>query len=153
MSDDRRGWDGLRGYESFAAGETGALGTTEVTAAAIVAFASEWDPQPFHLDEAAGRASMLGGLAASGWHTASMAMRLIADNLLAGARAMGSGHIRDLKWLKPVLAGDRIEARYLIREVRASSRGDRGYLEADIAVDNQHGEAVMSFSCTIIVGR
>ncbi len=69
------GTDGLRGFETFTAGETGPLGDVAVTRDAVVAFAGAWDPQPFHLDEAAGRASPLGGHAASGWHTCAMLMR------------------------------------------------------------------------------
>lgn len=153
MADDNPVWAGRRGYQSFTAGESGALGGVEVTRDAVVAFASAWDPQPFHLDEEAGRASPLGGHAASGWHTASLLMRLLADHLLAGARSMGSGHVRDLKWLKPVLVGDRLTGRYLIREVRPSSRGDRGYVDTDCALENQRGETVVSFSSTIIIGR
>jgi acyl dehydratase len=142
-----------RGYEELRVGEAGILGTVDVTREAVVEFASAWDPQPFHLDEEAGRASPLGGLAASGWHTCSLVMRLLVDNLLVDLKAMGSGGIRDLKWLKPVLAGDRITARYEIVSVRPSSRGDRGYADAVFTVENQRGEQVLSMACPIIVGR
>lgn len=153
MTEDNPVWKGRRGYESFAPGESGSLGMVEITRDQVVTFAAAWDPQPFHLDEEAGRASPLGGLAASGWHTASLLMRLLADNLLAGARSMGSGHVRDLKWLRPVLVGDHLTGRYLIRDVRPSSRGDRGYVDTDCAMENQRGETVASFSSTIIIGR
>lgn len=153
MTEDNPVWKGRRGYESFAPGENGSLGMVEITRDQVVTFAAAWDPQPFHLDEEAGRASPLGGLAASGWHTASLLMRLLADNLLAGARSMGSGHVRDLKWLRPVLVGDHLTGRYLIRDVRPSSRGDRGYVDTDCAMENQRGETVASFSSTIIIGR
>jgi acyl dehydratase len=142
-----------RGWESVAVGESGELGSMEVTREAVVAFAAQWDPQPFHLDEEAGRASPLGGHAASGWHTCSMVMRLMADSLLPGLKAMGSGGIRDLKWIKPVLVGDRITARYEITAVRGSSRGDRGYADATFTAENQHGQPVLTMACAIIIGR
>lgn len=145
-------WQGRRGFDSFNVGETGDLGSARLEKDAIIAFASQWDPQPFHLDEAAGRASPLGGLAASGWHTASLTMRLLADNLLAGSRSMGSGRVRDLKWIRPVLAGDTIHARYEVKEVRASGRGDRGYVEAAFTAENQRGEPVLSMAATLIIG-
>jgi acyl dehydratase len=142
----------LRGFSTFRPGETGSLGSVSVNRDEVVAFATAWDPQPFHLDEAAGLASPLKGHAASGWHTASLLMRLLADNLLAGARSMGSGHVRDLRWIKPVLVGDRLSARYAVREVRPSSRGDRGYVETDFVVENQNGVAVLTMSATLIIG-
>ncbi len=141
-----------RGFSTFQPGETGPLGTVELTRDEVVAFASAWDPQPFHLDEAAGLASPLKGHAASGWHTASLLMRLLADTLLAGARSMGSGHVRDLRWVKPVLVGDRLAARYVVREVRPSSRGDRGYVETDFVMENQNGVTVLTMSATLIIG-
>lgn len=144
--------DGRRGFATFIAGETGELGSVDVVADEVVAFAAAWDPQPFHLDEAAGQASPLGGHAASGWHTASLTMRLIATALLSGARSMGSGQVRDLRWLKPVLVGDRLDARYRVESVRPSSRGDRGYVETVFAVTNQRGDTVFSMASTLIIG-
>ncbi len=108
----------LRGFADFEAGETGRLGEVAVTQEAVVAFASAWDPQPFHLDEAAGRASPLGGHAASGWHTCAMLMRQLVDGLLSGARSMGSGAVTNLKWLKPVLVGDRLSSTYRVESIR-----------------------------------
>lgn len=142
----------LRGFASFRPGEGGEVGSTVVERDAIVEFASEWDPQPFHLDEEAGKASPLGGLAASGWHTASILMRLIADGLLAGAKSMGSGRVRDLKWIRPVLAGDTLTARYDVQGVRPSSQGDRGYVDTVFSAVNQRGEPVISMSATLIIG-
>jgi len=144
---------GLRGYESFSAGETGPLGTVAIERDEVVAFASAWDPQPFHLDEAAGRASPLGGHAASGWHTAALLMRQLVDHLLSGAKSMGSGAVTDLKWAKPVLVGDVLAATYAVKAVRPSSRGDRGYVETGFAVTNQRGETVLTMNATLIVGR
>ena len=93
-------------YEDFVEGATFALGTKAVTAAEIIEFASEFDAQPMHLDEAAGKASILGGLSASGWHTCAMFMRLICDGFLLDSTSQGSPGIDYAKWKKPVLAGD-----------------------------------------------
>ena len=92
-------------FEDYAAGQVIDLGTYAVTAAEIREFASEFDPLPFHLDEAAARASLLGGLAASGWHVCSMLMRMIADSWLNKSVSMGSNCLSEVKWLKPVFAG------------------------------------------------
>lgn len=142
-----------RGFERFREGDEADLGSVEVREADVVRFASAWDPQPFHLDAEAGRASPLGGHAASGWHTAAMLMRLLVDNFLSGVKSMGSGQIRNLKWLKPVLVGDRLSARCRVTSIRASTRGDRGYVETDFTVANQRGEPVLTMSATLIVGR
>lgn len=144
----------LKGFQSFAAGDGGSLGTVEITTADVVAFASDWDPQPFHLDAEAGRASPLGGHAASGWHTASLLMRLLATNLLKGVKSMGSPGVRDLKWLRPVLVGDTLEATFAVLAVRPSAtRTDRGYVDASFQMTNQRGEPVFAMTTTIIVGR
>ncbi|WP_181707339.1 MaoC family dehydratase [Chthonobacter rhizosphaerae] len=144
----------LRGFESFREGDAGDLGSVVIEAGDVVAFASDWDPQPFHLDAEAGRASPLGGHAASGWHTASLLMRLLATRLLAGVKSMGSPGVRDLKWLKPVLVGDTLTARYTVLAVRPSAtRHDRGYVDAAFEMTNQAGEPVFAMATTIIVGR
>ena len=93
-------------FEDFAVGQVIDLGSYAVTAAEIREFANEFDPQPFHLDEAAGKASILGGLAASGWHVCSILMRMIAVSWLNKSASMGSNGVSEVKWLKPVLAGE-----------------------------------------------
>jgi acyl dehydratase len=142
----------LRGYEDFQPGETGSLGMVEITREEVVSFATAWDPQPFHLSEEAGRASPLGGFAASGWHTASLLMRLIATGLLAGVKSMGSGGVRDLKWSRPALVGMRLSGRYSVTAVRPSSRGDRGYVDMEFTLADEAGAVVTAFSSTVIVG-
>lgn len=149
MTDER---PALRGYESFTAGERGDLGIVVVDRDAVTRFAGAWDPQPFHLDEEAGKASPLGGLAASGWHTASLLMRLIATGLLARVKSMGSGGVRDLKWAKPVLAGETLSGRYVVLSVRPSSRGDRGYVDMTFELTDRSGEVVTAFTSSVIVG-
>lgn len=142
----------LRAYYDFHPGETGDLGAVSIGRDDVIAFASQWDPQPFHLDEAAGAASPLGGLAASGWHTASLLMRLIADGLLNGAKSMGSGGVRDLRWHRPVRPGETLAGRYEVLSVRPSSRGDRGYVDMRFALVGADGEPATSYSGTVIVG-
>ena len=90
----------MRTYEDFAVGHTGSLGQKLVVADEVVAFALEFDPQPFHLDVQAGKASLLGGLAASGWHTSAMLMRMIYDAFLHETAGLGSPGIDEVKWLK-----------------------------------------------------
>jgi acyl dehydratase len=108
-------------FEDYAAGQTFALGPHEVTAEAIIAFAREFDPQPFHLDEAAARNSLLGGLAASGWHSTAMLMRLMCDACLSRSAILGSSGMDEVKWLSPVLAGDVLSGSFAITGTRASA--------------------------------
>ena len=111
----------IRHFEDFEAGQSFDLGPHRVTAEAIIAFAKEFDPQPFHLDEAAARNSILGGLAASGWHSTAMLMRLMCDACLSQSAILGSSGMDEVKWLAPVLAGDVLSGTFRITETRASS--------------------------------
>jgi len=109
-------------YEDFPAGEVRAYGRWEVTPEEIVEFAAEFDPQPFHLDAEAGRDSILGGLSASGWHVCAMMNRMMVDAYLGRSASMGSFGIKEMKWLKPVLAGDVLTIRRTTLEKRVSAR-------------------------------
>ncbi|ODN71570.1 MaoC family dehydratase [Methylobrevis pamukkalensis] len=143
-----------RAFEDFSPGEAALLGSVDVQPADMIAFAELYDPQPFHLDAEAGAASPLGGLAASGWYTAGLAMRLLAEGLLNRSLSMGSGGVTDLKWVRPVLGGDRLTAGYEVLATRPStSRRDRGYVDIALSVDNQNGERVFSYFCSVIMGR
>ena len=127
-------------FEDFAVGQVIDLGSYAVTAAEIREFASEFDPQPFHLDEAAGRASLLGGLAASGWHVCAMFMRLLADGWLNKSASMGSNGVPEVKWLKPVLAGEVLSGRVTILTKRVSSkRPEMGIFQCLFELFNQAG--------------
>ncbi|TIN57233.1 MAG: enoyl-CoA hydratase, partial [Mesorhizobium sp.] len=95
-------------YEDFIEGASIDLGSKLVSAAEIVEFAGEFDPQPMHLDEEAGKASILGGLAASGWHTCAMFMRMLCDAFLLDSTCQGAPGVDQVKWKKPVLAGDQL---------------------------------------------
>jgi acyl dehydratase len=135
-------------------GQTFALGQRRVTREEIVDFATAWDPQPFHLDEAAAQASIYGQLIASGWHTACVFMRLFADGLLNRAAAIGSPGLDELRWLKPVYGGDSLDARVEILEVRPSrSRPDRGAARIRCVVSNQRGDEVLTMIATVMFLR
>jgi acyl dehydratase len=112
-------------FEDFPAGAHFAIGPRLITAEEIIAFAREFDPQPFHLDEAAGKASILGGLAASGWHTSALMFRMMCDACLSQAEVLGSNCIDEVKWLKPVLAGDVLTGAFEITEARVSKSRPR----------------------------
>ncbi|HTZ37072.1 MAG TPA: MaoC family dehydratase [Stellaceae bacterium] len=140
-------------FEDFAVGQRFAAGPRRVEAAEIVAFAGQFDPQPFHLDDAAAKHSAFGGLAASGWHTAAMTMRLIVDS---GFRPAGGifGFGGELLWLKPVRPGDELRIDSEVLELRESrSRPDQGLLKARVTTYNQHGETVQTFTPTLLVER
>lgn len=130
-------------YEDFQPGREFALGPKHVTAAEIIEFATEFDPQPMHLDEEAGRASILGGLAASGWHTSSMFMRMMCDSYLLNSESEGAPGIDFMDWKKPVLAEDTLSGRSIVLEVRAMrSRPGIGIVKFRHEVENQKGEIV-----------
>jgi acyl dehydratase len=130
--------------EDFTPGRVLPLASQAITADAIVAFASEFDPQPMHLDEDAGKASILGGLSASGWHTASVFMRMMYDGWLADSSSEGSPGIDFMEWKKPVLAGDTLSGRSTVVEARRlQSRPGIGLVKFLHEVKNQNGDVVM----------
>ena len=132
-------------WEDFPVGGVRELGERVVSADEVRGFASRYDPQPFHVDEEAAKASIYGGLIASGWHTAAMVMRLMCDGYLLESASMGSPGIDNLRWLKPVRPGDRLRARMTVLEARASaSKPDRGTVKSKWEVFNQTGDLVMS---------
>jgi acyl dehydratase len=117
-------------WEDFSLGQVIDCGPRLVTAEEIKAFAAEFDPQPMHLDEQAARASMIGELCASGWHTCSIMMRMIVDGFLFDSASMGGLGVDEVKWLVPVRPGDILSVRANVQETRASkSRTDRGYIK------------------------
>ncbi len=120
------------------------LGSITPTREEIVAFAQQFDPQPFHLDEQAAKASVFGGLCASGWHTCSMAMRLMVTNFLQTAASLGSPGLENVKWLKPVFPNDTLRLQHRILETRPMrSRPDVGLVRTHWEMFNQHGEQVL----------
>jgi acyl dehydratase len=130
--------------EDFTPGRVLPLASCTLDAAAIIEFAGEFDPQPMHLDEEAGKASILGGLAASGWHTASLFMRMMYDGWLADSSSEGSPGIEFMKWKKPVIAGDTLSGQSTVVESRPlRSRPGIGLVKFLHEVTNQNGDVVM----------
>ena len=143
-----------RWFEDFTEGEVISLGARTVSRDEIVAFARLWDPQPMHLDEAGGDASLLAGLSASGWHTGCVLMRLFVDNLLEGSASLGSPGIERLKWIRPVHPDDTLTATMRVVETRTSaSRPRMGLIRGLFEVANQSGAVVMRMESTLMMGR
>ena len=142
----------LRHFEDLAVGEVIDLGTTLVTKEMIIAFATEFDPLPFHLDEDAARKSLLGGLASSGWQTAALSLKLLTDAFLSKVASAGGLGFSDLKWIRPVMKGDRIGGTATIAELRRS-RSHPQWGVATIAFDvrNQKREPVMTLCLANLV--
>ena len=141
-------------WEDLQPGTVRELGTASLTAQEIKDFARQYDPQPFHVDEDAGRRSIFGGLCASGWQTCSVAMRLTVDNLLSRSSSQGSPGLEGIKWLKPVFPGDRLALRYTVLEARPMrSRPDTGLSRARWEMFNQQGDKVMEMEGWGMFGR
>jgi acyl dehydratase len=131
-------------YEDLEVGQVLDLGARTVTAEEIVEFASEFDPQPMHLDEAAGKAGILGGLSASGWHTCSIYMRMVCDAFILQSTSEGAPGIEYVRWKKPVRPGDTLAGRATITTKRKSkSRPDLGFANCRGELENQKGEIVL----------
>ena len=131
-------------FEDFAPGEFAEYGDYAVTAAEIVEFARDFDPQPFHLDASAARDTFAGGLIASGWHTACLLMRMNCEGFLNRSTSQGGPGVDELAWLKPVRPGDRLRVRRTTLSARASrSRPTLGLVAFAFEVLNQDGEIVM----------
>jgi acyl dehydratase len=132
-------------FDDFQPGQVYELGSKLVTEQEIVAFAQQFDPQPFHLDPEAAKESVFGGLIASGWHTGAMWMRLYVDSLLGGASGQGSSGVEELRWLAPVRPGDTLSGRLIVLEVTSSdSHPERGTIRIRGEMENQEGVTVMS---------
>ena len=144
--------DELLHFEDFAVGQVIDLGSYAVSAAEIKEFAREFDPQAFHLDEAAGKASLLGGLAASGWHVCSMLMSMIANSWLNKSASMGSNGVSEVRWLKPVLAGETLSAAATIVSKRISSkRPELGIFECLFELFNEAGEKKTEMTAVVFM--
>jgi len=130
----------------------GGSGRIRVDKERIKSFAAEFDPQPFHLDENAAQASIFGGLAASGWHTAAMTMRLLVDSDFKPAGGIIGAGFQDFRWPRPVRPGDELRVQSEVLEVRPSkSRPDQGIVTVRTTTLNQHGEPVLIFVGNLIV--
>lgn len=141
-----RGPDKKCYFEDYVPGSVREFGAITVEQAEIIDFAKRYDPQVFHTDPEAAKNTIFGGLVASGWHTAALAMRLIVQHYLSAAATLGSPGIDELRWLKPVRPNDVISVRLTILETRPSrSKSDRGVIRSFIEVLNQNGEVVLSW--------
>ncbi|WP_291686706.1 MaoC family dehydratase [Bradyrhizobium sp.] len=155
----------MRFFEDIEVGQRRELGPFTFTADSIKRFAAQFDPQRFHLDEEEGRKSLFGGLAASGWHVGSVCMKLmVADGQRLAREAVARGEkvavwgpspgFRELRWIKPVLAGDTIHFFSEVESLRTSdSRPEWGIVQARNTGTNQRGELVFSFLATAFVPR
>jgi acyl dehydratase len=141
-------------FEDLAAGQEYDLGSRTVDREAIVEFASEFDPQPFHTDEDAAQQSIYGGLIASGWQTCGVYMRLLYDGVLHRVASMGSPGVDELRWLGPVRPGDTLSATLRIEAVRAStSKPDRGIVTTAGEMRNQDDDLVLTLKSPLMVKR
>jgi acyl dehydratase len=140
--------------EDLAAGQTFGSGRLRIDADRIKAFAAEFDPQPFHLDEEAAEHSILRGLAASGWHTAALTMRLLNDSAFRPAGGIVGAGCDELKWPRPVRPGDELHVESEILEVRPSkSRPEIGLVKVRTTTLNQLGEPVQILVANLVVPR
>lgn len=131
-------------WEDLAPGSVRELGSITPSAEDIKEFAEQFDPQPFHIDEAAGRRSIFGNLCASGWHTCSLAMKLTVENFLNESSSMGSPGLESLRWLKPVYPGDTLRLQHTILESRPlRTRTDTGLVRSSWDLFNQNDEKVL----------
>lgn len=140
--------------EDFAVGQVYGSGRIKVEKEGIQAFAAEFDPQPFHLDEDAARRSIFGGLAASGWHTAALTMRLLVQSELKPAGGIVGAGFDEFRWPLPVRPGDELSVESEVLEVRPSkSRPNQGVIKVRTTTRNQKGEAVQVSVGNLIVPR
>ena len=141
-------------FDDLALGMRFKSGEASVTKLGILRFAAEFDPQPFHLDEAAASNSIFRGLAASGWHTAAITMRLLVDSELKPAGGIVGAGFDDLRWPRPVRPGDELRVESEVLEVRPSkSRPDQGLIKVKTTTLNQDGEPVQISVGNLVVPR
>lgn len=143
-----------RWFDDFKPGDVAEFGDRVVTEAEIIAFATDYDPQPFHIDPVAARSSVFGHLVASGWHTGSLVMRLMVDHFITPESFMGSPGFDELRWTRPVLPGDRLHVRVtVLQSVPSRSKPDRGVVHSLTETFNQHGDVVMTMRGMVMVRR
>ena len=143
-----------RHWEDFAPGAVEIYGPRLVTREEIIAFAAEFDPQPMHLDEAAASVTLLGGLAASGWHSCCLLMRMLADGILLDAASMGAPGVDEVRWLKPLRPGMQIRLRATVLETRPSgSRPERGFVRFLFEVIDEQDAVLTDLACSQMLVR
>jgi acyl dehydratase len=141
-------------FEDFRPGDIAVYGPRRVTRAEIVAFAAEFDPQPMHMDEAAGSASLLGGLAASGWHSTAILMRMIADGFVLDSTSMGGPGVEEVRWRKPLRPDTDVRVRGTVLEARPSnSRPTVGFVKFRFELIDAADVVIADMVPTIMFGR
>lgn len=141
-------------WEDFHVGDVREFGAMTVRREDIIDFARRFDPQPFHLDDAGGRATPYGGLIASGWHTCALAMRMMCDEYLLDAASLGSPGLDSVRWTAPVRPGDTLRMRLTVLGTRAMrSRPDAGLVDTRWELFNQRGELVLDMRGWGMFGR
>ena len=141
-----------RYFEDYIVGVAREFGSIAVEEDEVIDFARRFDPQSFHTDPEAAKQSIFGGLIASGWHTASLMMRLVVEHYLNHATSLGSPGVDELRWLKPVRPGDTLSVRATVLEAtRSRSKPDRGLVRTLVEVLNQRGEVVMSLKAMNLI--
>jgi acyl dehydratase len=130
-------------FEDFEVGRAIEVGSRTISEEEIIAFATQFDPQPFHVDKEAAAKSIYGGIIASGWHTCSTIMRLMVDGFLRESSSMGSPGVDEIRWLKPVRGGDTLTVSTMVMQLSPStSKADRGIVHTVWQAKNQNGELV-----------
>jgi acyl dehydratase len=141
-------------FEDFSPGDVMIFGPRRVTREEIVAFAAEFDPQPMHLDEHAARATLLAGLAASGWHGCALLMRMISDGFVLDSSSMGGPGVEEVRWLRPLRPGTDVRVRATVLEARASkSRPRVGLVKFRFELIDGADEVITDVVPTIMFGR
>lgn len=141
-------------YEDLPVGDHRLLGPTTVSADEIVAFARRYDPQPFHLGDAGARDTYFGSLAASGWHTAALTMKLLMTGRSEPLASLGSPGFEDLRWRRPVYPGDRLWVAVTVTDKRQSkSRPEMGLVHFAVETRNQDDRVVMSYRTVSLIAR
>ena len=141
-----------RYFEDYVAGTTFEYGAISLSADEIMEFAKRFDTQPIHIDPEAAARGPFGGLIASGWHTAGVMMRLLADHYISHVASMASPGVDEIRWLKPVRPGDTLSIRVTVLETKRSrSKPDRGVVHSLVEVMNQNKEVVMTLKPMSIV--
>jgi acyl dehydratase len=136
----------MKYYEDIEVGDTEEFGEYHVTKEEVIEFAEQYDPQPFHTDEEAAKESAFGQLVASGWHTASMCMRMLVTGPMEDRAGMGARGVDELRWKQPVKPGDTLHLRTEVVDKRVSeSDPRRGYVDSRMEGLNQDGEVVISW--------
>ncbi len=141
-------------FEDFSPGQVMEFGPRRVTREEIVDFAAQFDPQPMHLDDEAAKATMLGGLGASGWQICALAMRMACDGIVLETASMGAPGVDEVRWMRPLRPNDVLTLRISIRDTRISkSRPSMGFVVMFYEMFNQDGVCIMTLQTPMMVAR